>query len=418
MTKLLPRPDLSGFDPEDPARRDEARESDWYPIFRSGKYPQGEFKRSDIDQIVTEFTMHGRRSPIVNVHLTKETAPFARSYGNVIALRAVDSTDPRYPGTRVLEARSKTNYSAAWETREGSRRNLSCGFAKATSVIDQVKRWSLHHLALLGAEPPGVMGLPEAIFAESVEEGDSILLFSTDASLPVLANESTGSTNKEEERVKETISFSEHEALLSAAESTLKLAHGTEVASFQAQITELSGQVAAATADAAAAKAEVETVKADVEVKVETAKQEGIKEGEKKGLENGHRMFEETRTKDSLAVFCEKLHAEGKLTAAEVKGIPGEGDKAAVPPMAERLFAMPESVRADFKALLEERPANLKQPLERPPVVRQPTEGGLSTEVAFQERVNVRCVAIMRQTPGIAFAQAWEQAETDVKKEA
>lgn len=426
MTKLLERPDVSGLDPNDSARRDYTNETDWFPIFRSGDYPQGKFTPADIDQVVDEFSMHGRRSPIVNDHLTKEDfaagSKPGSSLGNVIALRAVDSTNPLYPGARELQARAKVGYSAAWQTREGARRNVSAGFAKVKSVKDKTVRWALHHLALLGAAPPGVMGLPEVIFSEemSLYEGSEILRFSTDAGIPVPANESTGPTNQEN-RV-HTIAFTEHQALLQARESELKLEHSGEVASFKEQIQELNGQIAqfkaeteAATAAAGAAKAELETAKADAAVKVEEAKQAGIKEGQEAGKADAHRMYEEQRTKDALVAFCDKLHADGKLTEAEFKGVPAVDGKPAEHPMAEALFTMPEPTRARFTALLEARPG-VKVPLERPAVVRQPASGGLSSDAAFQERVNIRCTAIMKANPSINFNAAWSQAETELKE--
>ena len=426
MTKLLPRPDVSGLDPNDAARRDYTSETDWFPIFRSGNYPQGKFSPDQIDEIVTEFTMHGRRSPIVNDHLTKEDfaagSKPGSSLGNVIALRAVDSPNPLYPGERELQARAKVGFYAAYASREGARRNVSAGCAKVKSVKDQVVRWALHHLALLGAAPPGVMGLPEVIFSEemSLDEGAEILRFSTDAGIPVPATESTGPTNQEN-RV-HTIAFTEHQALLQARESELKLEHTGEVASFKEQIQELTGQVALfkaeaekASAEVTAAKAEVETVKADAAVKVEEAKQAGAKEGEAKGLEHAHRMYEEQRTKDSLVAFCDKLHAEGKLTEAEFKGVPAVDGKPAELPMAEALFTMPESTRARFSALLEARPG-IKVPLERPASVREPSTGGLTADAAFQERVNIRCTAILKSNPSLNFNQAWSQAETEMKE--
>lgn len=344
--------------PDAEVRRDGTKETDWFPIFRSGKYPQGTYTRSDVDEIVEEAKLSGRRPPMVFDHLTPEDfGPNAKpgaAAGFLIDFRAVDSTDSRYPNSRVLEARAKAGWSAVWGTREGGYRNISVGLYRATSPSGK-KMLAVHHLALLGAAPPQVNGLPEVLFSErnSASALDEILFFS-------LESEAAGAVSNpnpaERGRKVETISFSEHKAELGRLEADLKLSHSSEVNSFKEQIASFKAQAEAAKAEADTAKAEAETAKAEAEaakasipVAEEKAKQEGIKEGIEQGKAQAERLFSEKNTQRELELFCEDLRKQGKLTEQELKG----DDKK--PAMSARLFAMPEAVREDFKSLLSAR---------------------------------------------------------------
>lgn len=154
----------------------------------------------------------------------------------------------------------------------------------------------------------------------------------------------------------ETINFSEHEARLGQLRSELALAHATEVNSFREKISkfeeeleEAKEEVETAKAAVEAANTEVAAVKASIPVVEEAAKQAGVKEGIEQGKAQAERLFSEKQTQRDLDLFCEDLRKQGKLTEQELKG---DGVK---PAMSARLFAMPETVREDFKALLTAR---------------------------------------------------------------
>jgi len=358
LTGIIPRRIDDTTPPDADVRRDQTIETDWFPIFRSGKYPQGTYTRADVDEIVDEFRLSGRRPPMVFDHLTPEDfAPNAKpgsAAGFLIDFRAVDSTDSRFQGARVLEARAKAGWQARWGTREGGYRNISVGLYRATSPTGK-KMLAVHHLALLGAAPPQVTGLPEVLFSEqnSASSFDEILSFSFEEGAAVAVPESNSSGRR---RMVETINFSEHEARLGQLRSELALAHATEINSFREKISKFEEELEQAneeveTAKAAvdAANAEVATVKASIPVVEEAAKQAGVKEGIEQGKAQAERLFSEKQTQRDLDLFCEDLRKQGKLTEQELKG---DGVK---PAMSARLFAMPESVREDFKALLTSR---------------------------------------------------------------
>lgn len=353
MTGILKKQIDDTTAPDAEVRRDSTIETDWFPIFRSGTYPQGKFTRGDIDEVVEEFKLTGRRPPMVFDHLTKEdfgeNAKPGRAAGFLIDFRAVDSTDSRYPGARLLETRAKASWSAKYATREGEYRNSSVGLYRCAGQ-DGKKRLAVHHLALLGAAPPQVQGLPEILFSERVgaSEAEEILSFSVeDCYAP--ASQPKNEPAAEERGMKDTINFSEHEALLGKLESDLKLTHSTEVAAFKEEIANFKAAVETATAEAEAAKAELETVKASLPVVEETAKQAGIAEGIEQGKVQAERLFSDKNTQRELELFAEGLRKEGKITEQEFKG----DDKK--PALSARLFAMPEAVRQDFKDLLSAR---------------------------------------------------------------
>ena len=383
--------------PDAEVRRDGTKETDWFPIFRSGKYPQGTYTRSDVDEIVEEAKLSGRRPPMVFDHLTPEDfGPNAKpgaAAGFLIDFRAVDSTDSRYPNSRVLEARAKAGWSAVWGTREGGYRNISVGLYRAASPSGK-KMLAVHHLALLGAAPPQVNGLPEVLFSErnSASALDEILFFSIESE----AAGAVSNPNPAERGPKvavETISFSEHRAELGRQEADLKLAHSTEVNSFKEQIASFKAQAETAKAEADAAKAEAETAKAELEtvkasipVAEEAAKQEGVKEGIEQGKAQAERLFSEKNAQRELEVFCEDLRKQGKLTEQELKG---DGKK---PAMSARLFAMPEEVREEFKALLSSRTGVVAPSGEKPENFRgeQPESTDVEAEMTKEAQELVR----------------------------
>ena len=393
--------------PDAEVRRDGTTETDWFPIFRSGKYPQGKYSRDDIDQIVEEFRMSGRRPPMVFDHLTKEdfgeNAKPGRAAGFLIDFRAVDSTDSRYSGARVLETRAKASWMAQYATREGDYRNLSVGLYSCAGQ-DGKKRLAVHHLALLGAAPPQIQGLPEVLFSERVGASDpeEILSFSVDDSF-ALVKPSSSNPSHEERVMKDPINFSEHEARLGEQKASLELAHSQEISSFKEEIATFKAVAETATAKAESAKAELETVKASLPVVEETAKQAGIAEGIEQGKAQAERLFSEKNTQRELEVFAEALRKEGKITEQEFKG----DDKK--PALSARLFAMPEAVRQDFKDLLLAR-VGVVVPAGNPSVdnFRGEAPGASDAEAALAKEAQ----ALVRDGKFANFRDAWSHVNS------
>lgn len=403
--------------PDAEVRRDETKETDWFPIFRSGKYPQGLYARSDIDEIVDEFKLSGRRPPMVFDHLTPEDfGPNAKpgsAAGFLIDFRAVDSTDSRYPNARVLEARAKAGWSAVWRTREGGYRNISVGLYRATSPSGK-KMLAVHHLALLGAAPPQVNGLPEVLFSErnSASALDEILFFSLESETASAVSNPNPAERGPKVAV-ETISFSEHRAELGRQEADLKLAHSTEVNSFKEQISTFKAQAETAKVESDAAKAEteevkaeLETVKASIPVAEEKAKQEGVKEGIEQGKLQAERLFSDKNTQRELELFCEDLRKQGKLTEQDLKG------DAKKPAMSARLFAMPEEVREEFKALLSSRTGVVTPSGEKPENFRGETPEAADIEAEMTKEAQ----ELVRDGKCKNFREAYSSVKAAHKK--
>jgi hypothetical protein len=361
--------------------RDYTTESEWFPIFRSGKYKQGNITNEKVNEAAEEFAMSGRRPPITLDHLTPEDfKPDAKpgpSAGNIVALRAVDSTDARYPGTRVLEARAKVSHRATWETREGGRRNVSAGFYNFTHPTDGKTRFALHHLALLGAAPPAVHGLPEVFFSEQNRAGsaEEVLFFGEGSGFELPIRESNP-VSKQESKV-ETINFSEHEALLAKQEAELALAHSTEITSFKEQITVAEGKVKSFSE-------ELEATKASIPVLVETARAEGVKVGEQTATEKLQVNFKAETERSEVVSFAEGLLKTGRINQKEFAP---EGK----PSLVDTILLMPVGpARDSYRELLSARPALTKEVVdEKPKNFRGEMPSGENMSPEAREQANV-----------------------------
>lgn len=348
FTALRPK-DPDQVVPGSTEHRDEMVETDWFPVFRSGVYPQGTFTAANVQEIAAEMAMSGRRSPIVFDHLNEEDlAPDAKpgsAAGYIIEARTVLDSSANYAGETLLEVRAKVGWSAKWATRGGAYRNCSIGLSRATGR-DGVTRYCIHHLALLGAAPPGVDGLPELIFSSAGgETGASrenrVLSFGLD--------EAGASTHTPEGGTRVSmIAFKDHqEALekqavnfrtqLSELEAKFKAADEAKVAAETA--------AAEATAKAAEATAEVEKAKAEAVVAIEAAKQEAHAAGVEAGLHEGERRFSAEKEKADLVAFCADLRQSGRVNESEAAGLP------------ELILSLPAEQREKFKSLLSNRPA-------------------------------------------------------------
>ena len=352
MTGIIPK---VGENPIPDADRDHTVESDWFPIFRSGKYPQADFTTADVQEVADEFNLTGRRSPVVFDHLTKaDLAPDSKpvaAAGNIIALRAVDSIDPRYPGTKVLEARAKMSWWARHRTRDGEYRNLSASFSKSKHPTDQKVRRSLHHVALLGAAPPALQGLPEVIFSEQTpnETDSEILSFVQEGGIP-LPHPSKSHANNQEHRV-ETINFTEHTARLEAKEAQLNLAHSQELIKFREELATATEQVTSFKEQLEAAVSAHEATKAGIPAAIETARQEGIVEGERIATEKATASFKEQTERAEVTLFTEGLLKSGKINQKEFAL---EGKLSLV----DTILSIPAGpARESFRELLSKRPA-------------------------------------------------------------
>ena len=326
--------------------RDQTIETDWFPIFRSGKYPQGNFSKADIEEVVDEWKVSGRRAPMVFDHLNSadlaDDSKPGSAGGFLVELRSAEETDERYAGETLLEARFKVNWFACYATREGMYRNCSIGLAKF-KCRDGKKRLGIHHLALLGAAVAGVDGLPEVIFSEMVTGEERVnLSFS----------EMDGAPSKEESM----ITFKDHQEALEKAEKAVRdeltARFTAEIDELKSGVTEAETKAAEATASAEAVKselettkAELETVKADSVVATESAKQEADKAGYERGLVEGERRFNAEKERSEIVGFCASLFVSGKVSEDESKTLP------------DTILALPAGAHRDqLRRLLDSRP--------------------------------------------------------------
>lgn len=412
MSKLVPKPNPDEIVPGSTESRDETTAVDWFPIFRSGKYPQGDFSSADLDEICEEFSLTGRRPPVVFDHLTPddytENAKPGAAAGFIVGLRAVDETDPRYPGERLLEAQAKVNYSAVWNTREGLTRNCSAAFYKCAAAHDKKKRFALHHLALLGAAPPGVNGLPEVVFRErDLASRDEILRFDFEDGIPAPSTYSAGEpTTTRSIMGKEnpdTISFGEHKATLESQESKLRLEFAEELNPLKAKSAELESQLASFREQVSTLTAEKASLENEKALFGEQQRAIGLEEGKNLGRQEAEANFSQTSRKTELSVYCENLRKSGRLTEAEFKGDEAKGLK----PMADRLFAMPDEIRSQFCELLDSRPstgAELRTP-EHP-----------FTESAMSEEDIASAARSLASEKNISFREARAEVIRNNKK--
>ena len=302
-------------------------------------------------------------------HLTAEdflpnSKPGAAA-GFIHALRAVDTTDPRWPNTRTLEAKAKMGGYAQYSSRGGLYRNMSAGFYKPKGQ-DGKKRFALHHLALLGAIPPAVHGLPELILSEqnSPENLSEILSLEIEGDIPVSPPSVKNVSNQE--RTVETINLSEHKSLLSLREAELKLDHSAVVTTYKEQVTTLEGKLLKLSEDLEAVVSEktelektLEAEKADKIIAVEAAKQaaeaEGIVKGEAQATEKVERTYREATVRGEVTMFCEGLLKTGRINQKEFKP---EGKT----PLVDLILSMPAEAAANYRELLEKRPAVTTEP--------------------------------------------------------
>lgn len=341
------------FDENSEEYRDQMIQTDWFKIFRSGDYPQIEVDNAACDEIAYEFNQSGRRPPIVFDHLTpsdfdKNAKPGAAA-GYITALRCVDEDDPRFPGKKVLEAKAKVSWWASYRTRSGDYRNLSVGLYKHDSHEDGKTRMALHHLALLGAAPPAVEGLPEVIFRESPNTKEETVLFFAQQGLgiqiphPESNRSSPNHVNQREPKV-DTINFSEHEALLKVKESELTLKHSGEIATFSAKLT-------AAETELATFREQLETAKAELPAKLEEARAAGFEAGKTAAKTEAEASFRELTERQEVISFCDGLLKDGKVN--QLEHTPKDG-----PSLADTILAVPAGPhRAAFREMLSKRPA-------------------------------------------------------------
>lgn len=337
------------FDRDSDEGRDEMIQTDWFKIFRSGDYPQFEVDEEKVEEIAFEFNQSGRRPPIVFDHLTpadfdKNAKPGAAA-GYIVALRAVDEDDPRFLGKKALEAKAKVSFWASYRTRSGEYRNLSVGLYKHDSHEDGKTRLALHHLALLGAAPPAVEGLPEVIFRESIDsKEEKVLSFAQQGyGIPLPRPTENPNAIQRESKV-ETINFSEHQALLKAREGELTLDHQKEIQTFSEKLRTAESEVATF-------RSQLETFQAELPTKLEQARAEGVEAGKTAASVEAEANFKAQTEKSEVVVFCEGLLKTGKVNQKEFAP---EGKLS----MVDTILSIPAGpARESYRELLSARPA-------------------------------------------------------------
>lgn len=324
FTELRPRHTDEEVSPT--SERDEMRETGWFPVFRSGSYPQAKITREDVDRTAQDFAERRGRAPIVFDHLNEEDlAPGAKpggAAGYIIEARSVDDPTQEYAGERLLEVRAKVGMFARWATREGAYRNVSIGLSPVKK--GDVKVYQIHHLALLGAAPPAVDGLPEVIFGDSRSETAVMKL-----SFSEMGDAVSPEHPSLEGSPMSMISFADHKAAVKVLEDQIETFR-SQVDTFKKQTEQAVADADAAKADAAAAKADAEASKAALTaaedkaaVAVEAAREEGRKAGHEAGLVDGQLLYAKQAEEAELKSFCEGLRREGKINDAELAKFPG-----------------------------------------------------------------------------------------------
>lgn len=121
----------------------------WLELFRSGDYgDKGKFSDSDLDEIVRNFDPSFHEPPAVIGHPAQD----APAYGWVAALKR--------SGNKLLGRLRQVDPNFEEMVKSGR-------FKKRSIALYQTgKGWALRHVGFLGAQPPEVKGLANAIFRE------------------------------------------------------------------------------------------------------------------------------------------------------------------------------------------------------------------------------------------------------------
>lgn len=145
-------------------------------IFRAGNYPQGNYTKEDISKIVE--SSKNDKLPVIFGHWSEYKVKTAIPSAGTFSDFAIE-------GDYIT---AEVNYNKIGETMVNNEAytNFSIGFGENNKI---------HHLALLGAMPPAVKDLDNAIFSETIKEDIINLEFSEDLMAEEIKMETVVSDN-------------------------------------------------------------------------------------------------------------------------------------------------------------------------------------------------------------------------------
>lgn len=134
-----------------------------FVIFRAGDYPQGEFTEQDLNDIVAGYDptkLH--EAPLTIGHMEDYKDSRIPAYGWIEGLKRV--------GMDLVATGSEMAEDAIQWIRDGYYKKLSATFYERTNPSNPTPgKYHLHHVALLGGQPPQVKGMPALGFCEFKE---------------------------------------------------------------------------------------------------------------------------------------------------------------------------------------------------------------------------------------------------------
>lgn len=121
----------------------------WLEIFRAGDYgDKGSFSNEDLDQMVANFNPSFHEPPVVIGHPVHDA--------------------PAYAWVEALKRRGNTLLGKLKQVDPKFEEMVKAGHFKkrSASLYQTTKGWMLRHIGFLGAQPPEIKGLANAVFQE------------------------------------------------------------------------------------------------------------------------------------------------------------------------------------------------------------------------------------------------------------
>lgn len=129
-----------------------------FVVFRAGDYPQGDYSDQDLDEIVQAYSESNHSAAITVGHLSDYPDSRAPAFGWIGELKRVGS-DLIASGVEMAEEL------LTW-IKEGYYRDRSIAlYNRDDSSNPTPGKLNVHHLAILGGQPPQVKGMPALAFS-------------------------------------------------------------------------------------------------------------------------------------------------------------------------------------------------------------------------------------------------------------
>lgn len=162
-----------------------------FVLFRAGEYPQGTITVDDLDQVVKNYDpdkLH--EAPVAIGHVSDYKDSRAPAFGWIGGLKRV--------GEDLIATGAELAEEAIQWTKDGFYKKVSAAFYKPDDETNPTPgEYYLHHVALLGAQPPAVKGMPALGFVEYAEKSNPLVMEFFDASpeeIAIVANEAEEDT--------------------------------------------------------------------------------------------------------------------------------------------------------------------------------------------------------------------------------